>query len=285
MERILEFYDMPIFDLARENDIRIEVLPDLDSLYLHFARDITNEIKENNHKSKKSKFIFPVGPIGQYHHLVEISNSEKISWHDVYIFNMDEYCNWQGRAIDPNHPLSFKGFMRREFVDKLDPKIRIPDGNLHFPDPMNLDQISIMIKGVGGIDTCYGGIGYHGHIAFNEPIISRWYQISAEEFRNSKTRLVQLAPETVVMNSIRSTGGNPALLPPMAVSLGMADIYASNKIRLYCQGGSWQRNILRIALALHDDVRYPVTLLNRHADFKIITTEDTARKPMVKTAA
>ena len=285
MENLTAFANKPILDLARENNISIEVLPDLDSLYLHFARSIADEVKENNKKNRKTSFIFPVGPIGQYPVLVKISNEEKISWHSVHIFNMDEYCDWQGRAIDPRHPLSFRGFMQREFIEQLEPEIRILEGNVQFPDPLNLDQISTRIKDIGGIDTCYGGIGYHGHVAFNEPIISRWYQISADDFRNSKTRLLQLAPETVVMNSIRSTGGNPALLPPMAVSLGMGDIYNSKKIRLYCQGGAWQRTVLRIAITVHDDVRYPVTLLNRHLDLKIITTEDTAKNPVAEIAA
>ena len=198
---------------------------------------------------------------------------------------MDEYCDWQGRAIDPNHPLSFRGYMQREFINRLDKDLRVPEDQLQFPDPLHLDQVSKKIIEVGGIDTCYGGIGYHGHVAFNEPIISRWYEVSPDEYRNSKTRLVHLAPETVVMNSIRSTDGNPASLPPMAVTLGMADIYAAKRIRLYCQGGAWQRTILRIALMVKNDVRYPVTLLNQHPDFKIVTTEDTATTPDMKTNA
>lgn len=36
-----------------------------------------------------------------------------------------------------------------------------------------LEEIKVNVKEVGKIDTCYGGIGYHGHIAFNEPPINR----------------------------------------------------------------------------------------------------------------
>ena len=80
---------------------------------------------------------------------------------------------------------------------------------------------------MGGIDICYGGVGYHGHIAFNEPPISRWFQVSILEFKNSKTRIVPLAADFIVMNSIRNTGGNPRNFPPMGVTLGMADILAA----------------------------------------------------------
>jgi glucosamine-6-phosphate deaminase len=173
----------------------------------------------------------------------------------------------------------------QNFFQQLDPALRPPPDQTLFPDPLNLDLISQRIKAVGGIDTCYGGIGYHGHVAFNEPPISRWYKLTPEQFRQSLTRIVPLAPETIVMNSIRATGGNPAALPPMAVTLGMRDIVAARRIRLYCQGGAWQRTVLRIALLGEEDVDYPVTLLREHPDYTIVTTEETAQPPGRQTAA
>ena len=94
-----------------------------------------------------------------------------------------------------------------------------------------------------------------------------------------------LAPETIVMNSIRATGGNPAVLPPMAVTLGMRDILAARRLRLYCQGGAWQRTVLRIALMGDEDVDYPVTVLQGHPDYAIITTEEAAQPPIPGVAA
>jgi glucosamine-6-phosphate deaminase len=285
MEIYPEYLQIPANELTRQSKIPLEILPDLPALYKHFARSIADRIQSNNLIGNPTRLILPVGPIGQYPILVEICNKERISWENVHIFHMDEYCDWQGRSISRGHPLSFRGFMEREVYSKLDPNLHIPEDQRHFPDPIQLDEISREIQTVGGIDCCYGGIGYHGHIAFNEPIISRWYEVSAEAFLRSKTRIIKLAPETVVMNSIRATGGNPAALPPMAVTLGMADIYAAKRIRLYCQGGAWQRTVLRIALMVEDDVRYPVTLLHKHGNIKIITTENTARTPKIQTRA
>jgi glucosamine-6-phosphate deaminase len=161
----------------------------------------------------------------------------------------------------------------------------LPDNQIHFPDPRHLDRIGQRIAEVGGIDTCYGGIGYHGHLAFNEPPISRWCKLAPAEFRASVTRIVALPPETVVMNSIRSTGGNPAALPPMAVTLGLADILAARRLRLYCQGGAWQRTVRRLALLGDEDVDYPVTLAQGHPDYVIITAHDTAQPPVPGIAA
>lgn len=280
MENLPGYLTVPAADLARNSKVRLEILADLPSLYQHFARSIADEIKENNHQGKSTRLILPVGPLGQYPILADICNREQISWKNVFTFNMDEYCDWQGRAVPASHPLSFRGYIQQNLFDCLEAEIRIPDDHIHFPDPLHLDWISDRIQAVGGIDTCYGGVGYHGHVAFNEAPISRWFKLSPDEYRNSLTRLVQLEPETIVMNSIRATGGNPAAMPPMAVTLGMKDIFNARRIRLYCQGGSWQRTVLRIAVMGDETVEYPVTLLQKHPDIAILTDENTAIPPI-----
>jgi glucosamine-6-phosphate deaminase len=285
MDYLPEYLLIPAAELAQVSKVALKILPDLPALYQHFARSIADEIQENNRLGKPTRLILPVGPLEQYPVLVEICNRERISWKNVYTFNMDEYCDWQGRAIPATHPLSFRGFIQKNLFERLEPDIRIPATQIHFPDPLRLDWIGERIQAVGGIDTCYGGIGYHGHVAFNEAPISRWFQLTVDQFRNSLTRLVQLEPETIVMNSIRSSGGNPAAMPPMAVTLGMQDIFNARRIRLYCQGGSWQRTVLRIAVMGEESVGYPVTLLQRHPDYAIITDENTAVPPIPQAKA
>ena len=132
------------------------------------------------------------------------------------------------------------------------------------------------IAGLGGVDSCYGGIGIHGHVAFNEPPISRFYQVTLEEFRQSRTRVLPLAPETMVMNSIRRMGGNFYTFPPMAITIGMKDILESRRIRLYCDGGDWQKAILRISLLGEVSTDYPATLLQDHPNAMITADAETA---------
>jgi glucosamine-6-phosphate deaminase len=285
MDNLPEYLQIPAAELARASKVSLHILPDLPALYQHFARSIAGEIEANNRLGNLTRLILPVGPLGQFPILADICNRERISWKNVFTFNMDEYCDWQGRVVPASHPLSFRGFIQTNLFERLEPEIRIPDAQIHFPDPLNLDWISERIQAVGGIDTCYGGIGYHGHVAFNEAPISRWYLVTPDQFRNSLTRLVQLEPETIVMNSIRSTGGNPAAMPPMAVTLGMHDIFNARRIRLYCQGGSWQRTALRIAVLGEETVSYPVTLLQGHPDYAIITDENTAVPPIPQASA
>lgn len=268
----------PIERLAARSPVKLTVLKSRQDAHAHFARAIADEIKENNARNEPTRLILPVGPSLHYPILAEITNRERISWKNVYTFNMDEYLDWQGRPVSPEHPLSFVGFMRR-FFDSIDESLRIPPGQMWFPDVHHIDRISEKIREVGGIDTCYGGVGVHGHLAFNEPPISRFHQVSLEEFAASRTRIVPLAPETIVMNSIRACGGAFHDFPPMAVTLGMADILQSRRIRLYCDGGEWQRTALREALGGEPRIEYPVTLIQRHRDAAIITTEETALPP------
>ncbi len=268
-------------ELPAHSRIRIQVLPDPAALFQHFALALADEIQANNHAGRPTRLILPVGPVGQYPLLAEICNRERISWRQVHSFNMDEYCDWQGRWLPADHPLSFRGFMRRSFFDLLDEDLRIPEEQIHFPDPLNLERIQTEIEAAGGIDTCYGGLGYHGHIAFNEPPISRWHTVPVEEFKVSLTRLVPLAADTVVMNSIRNTGGNPRNFPPMGVTLGMGAILAARRIRMYCAGGRWQQHVARMAMFSNETVEYPVTLLQNHPDYELILDQSTAEPPLV----
>ena len=282
---------LPAAELESRSPIPLTILPDVTTLDDHFANAVANEIAANNQLGAPTRLILPVGPVGYLPRLAQISNDREIHWHRVHLFFMDEYCDWQGRLITPEHPLSFAGFAKRTLLDQLRPALALPISQLHFPDPRQLDAVSEAIAHLGGIDSCYGGIGIHGHIAFNEPPLSRWFTVTPAEFKASKTRLVQLAPETVVMNASRGASGNLAMLPPMAVTLGMADILGAQRIRLYCQGGVWQRTVLRLALFGNpdhtdgEDVNYPVTLLRGHLDLAIVATVETAMSPIPRMAA
>ncbi len=267
---------LPTEQLQQAAKTPLRIAPDRAALHAAFAREIAGEIKARNAAGEPARLILPVGPVGQYPLLAEICNRERISWRNVWTFNMDEYCDWEGRSIPLDHPLSFEGYMRRDFFARLDAGLRIPDAQVFFPRIERIDEVSETIAKLGGIDTCYGGVGVHGHVAFNEPPISRFHQVTLEAFRNSRTRVLPLAPETIVMNSIRRVGGNFYTFPPMAITLGMKDILESRRVRLYCDGGDWQQAILRISLLGDVSTHYPATLLQDHPDALITADAATA---------
>jgi len=256
--------------------MRLRVLPDGDALYADLAAALLDEVRTAARESRPCRLIVPVGPRGQYPLFVELCNRQRVDLRHVHLFAMDEYLDWQGRYLPPEHPLAFRGFLRRALVSALHPALGFTADRLVFPDPLDLDAYSRRIAEVGGIDACFGGIGVHGHVAFNEPPLSRFTEVTAEAFARSLTRIVPLAPETVVMNSIRAAGGDFAHFPSMAVTAGMADILAARRIRLYCDGGAWQRSVLRRALFGPAEVAWPVTLLRGHTDYAIACDAATA---------
>jgi glucosamine-6-phosphate deaminase len=89
----------------------------------------------------------------------------ELDWGKVNIFHMDEYL-----GLDATHPASFPRFLRRHFLDHLQP----PAGAF-FPVPgqhPNPDQACREYESLlrdHPVDLCALGIGENGHLAFNDP--------------------------------------------------------------------------------------------------------------------
>ncbi len=274
-----ELREMAPEEVEREAGDRLTVAPDLPALYRHFAEAIAGEIQANNAAGRPTRLILPLGPRGQFPLLVEICNQRRISWANAHVFFMDEYLDWQGRPLSVDHPLSFEGHARRHLLDRLDPDLRLPETQLHFPDPFHLDELVAEMERVGGIDSCYGGVGIHGHLAFNEPPIGGLWRVTREEFKGCGPRVVALNPETIAMGVARWTDGDFSRFPTMAVTLGMKQLLGARRMRLYCDGGIWQRTALRAALFLEPTVEYPVSLIREHPDWQIVADPITVGYP------
>jgi len=276
-EEVRKLLSMGPEELVKEAKGRLIVLDTLDELHEHFARTIADEIKGNNEKGRTTRLILPVGPTGQYPILAEIINKERISLKNCYFFYMDEYCDDSGKAIPPSHPLSFRGEMEHLFFSKIDSELNIPEEQLIFPSHENLHLLKGKIEEVGGIDTCYGGIGVHGHVAFNEP---------EPNIRHTDPRLVYLNQYTITINAIRSeVGGDLVNFPRKAVTLGMNQICGARRVRLYCRNDivdiDWANLVLRLAVLGTPGDDYPVTYLTEHPDYVVVTIKNTAEKPKI----
>lgn len=278
---INEMLKIPAEKLDKYTKIPIKIFPDLDMFYKNISRQMADMIITNNKEGKKTKMILPVGPTQQYSVFAEIVNRERISCRDVWTFNMDEYLDWKGRPISEEHPLSFKGYMKNALWFKLDSELRMPENQMYFPNPLRIDEMDEKLDELGGADICFAGVGYHGHVAFNEPIISRWYKISEEEFLNARTHIVAIADDTFVVNSIRESGGNCEMFPPYAITIGMKDIMDSKHIEGVFYLGSVQRTVFRRTLFQEPTIEYPGTFLKMHPSFSISVDASTAAPPEI----
>ena len=272
-EEVKKILQMPLEEVIKKSGSHLILLENIQALYEHYARSIADEIKGNNKDDGITKLIFPVGPTDQYPILKDIINDERISLKDCLFFFMDEYCDDNGIELPEEHPLSFKGTMKGIFFDQIKPELCIPKERVIFPNHNNLSSLKGIIS-KHGVDTCYGGIGIHGHVAFNEP---------ETNILETDPRMVYLNEYTITINTLHlRVGGNIVNFPRKALTIGMRQIMNSKRIRLISLNVSpldWATTILRISLfgKIGDD--FPVTYIRTHKDWKIISDHETAKCP------
>lgn len=255
---------------------RLVVFPAIDQLYRHFADSIAEEIIHNNKAGRSTRLILPVGPVGQYPILAQRVKDEEISLANCWFFMMDELCDQDGVCLPSDHPLSFQRVFDESFTQSLSEPLRMPSEQLVFPCRENLPDLAGMIAELGGIDTTYGGIGIHGHLAFNEP---------ESNVSETDPRVVELNSFTRTINAVRSkVGGNLENFPRFGITLGMRQLLEAKRVRLYCRNGidlDWANTVLRLSVLAAPGDDYPVTHIRNHSDYQVVTDADTLKQPQV----
>lgn len=253
---------------------RIKIVPEPSDVYQEFASTFIAQLQDAQGNQGNLNLILPIGPTSQYPLIAAEINSRGLSMKNCRVVLMDEYLDWHGRPLKSNHHLSFRGQFEK-FLTAIDPGLRIRDEHWIIPDPFDINRVDDFISEHGPIQTCYGGVGVHGHIAFNEPPVSRYGALTLDEFRQCGTRVVVLAPETLTINALRGNHGKFSNFPTLAVTIGMKHILAANQIRLFADGGSRQHEALRQFVEEPENVFYPITLLKSHPDVSIIIDRNT----------
>lgn len=251
---------------------RMHIVDDVKALHASFARSIAAAVRKHG---RSPALILPWGPVGQYPVLARQLAVEGLSLRNCTLFFMDEYAGTDGKAVPADHPLSFRGAAER-WLQSLEEALRPLPENVVFPNESNAESIECRIRDLGGIDVCFGGIGIHGHIAFNEPQVG---------VSRSGVRLVVLNEVTRTINSIRAgVGGDLENFPRLAWTLGMRQCLCARRIELYCRsdrGLDWAKSVLRLALLGTPGDDYPVTWVRGHSDYQIVTTRSTAEVPSI----
>ena len=257
-----EYYQYTKEELLSNPKISLSCLPDNESVFRQMANQMIEEIEKNNRAEKKTVFICPVGPVGQYPYFVDMVNERGLSLKNVWFINMDEYLDDQKQWVPIDHPLSFRGFMERTVYSKIYEELLMPKRQRVFPDPNDVGYIPRLIEELGGVDIAFGGIGINGHVAFNEADPS----LTNEEFLNQKTRVLAITPETRTANAIGDFNGALEDMPHYCISIGMYEI------RLGCFR-NWHRAVVRRASYGEPTSAFPVTLLQGHPDLTLTFTD------------
>ena len=232
-------------------DFRIRVMDDADAFYRAFADDLVSRIRAARDEGRQFVAILPVGPMPQYALAAARINAERLSLAHVHTFNMDEYANHAGDTAPVTWPGSFQRAMRDRFFALLDPELRPPDAQVHFPTKEAIRDYSARIEALGGADVCYGGIGWCGHIAFWEPHLGAEFDGDLEAYMAAGPRLVELHPMTIMQNALHSFGGDWSWVPPKANTIGPREVLGARHRSFWLDGDlgggvSWQRFIARL---------------------------------------
>lgn len=268
---------LPPDRLGIGSPIRLAVVADAPALTACFADMLLAEYRAVLAAGRaRAVFIVPVGPIGQYQLLAERCNAERQDLGRLVLINMDEYLAPDGSWISADDPLSFRGHMQRNFWARIDPALAPHHPGL-FPDPQDWSLVPRTIAEMGGVDAAFGGVGVTGHLAFNDPP-EPGEATDPDAFAALPTRAVSLSRETLVIAAVNSAGGNVARIPRRAMTVGMREILAARKIRLFLHrayGGTMLR------LLLHGPVTaaVPASLLQRHPDAAVTVTQAATTRP------
>ncbi|MHB1987112.1 MAG: 6-phosphogluconolactonase [Acidimicrobiales bacterium] len=84
---------------------------------------------------------------------------QRVQWSRVHGFHLDEYC-----ALPPDHPSSFRTYLRKELGEKLALKMNYVEPE----DPASLATVAEAVS-EAMMDVSFIGIGENGHLGFNDP--------------------------------------------------------------------------------------------------------------------
>ncbi len=272
------YLKIPRNQLGAGHSVAIDVLGDLRSVAQHMAAAMAEEIRQAAAAGRGATLIVPVGPVEEFPILAETVNRERLSCRETMFINMDEYLDEHDDWVPLRHPLSFRGFMRRKFYDLLDAELAPPEELRVFPDPADPGAIAAVIERRGGVDACFGGVGINGHIAFNEPP-EPGEVCSPEEFAARPTRSLTLSRETRTINSV-TVGGEIAVIPQRAVTVGMQEILAARRLRFYCNR-PWQSSVVRRLLHGPITPACPASYLRTHRDAALVLADYVAKPPQI----
>lgn len=206
-----------------------------------------------------------------YERLAETFNRKALDLSQLHTFNLDEYVGDDGGWVPANHPLSYHAYMEQNFFCRLDPPLGMNRDHIHFPDPACPAAFDTLIRDLGGLDVQLLGIGFNGHIAFNEPQPES--VVSAVAYAALPTRVMDLTELTIDTNARLTAGGDRSRVPCRAVSMGMGSILASREILLLACFPE-QRAPLRRILQGYATPEVPASYLVAHHHATIIYTGD-----------
>lgn len=196
-------------------------------------------------------------PIGCYEKLVEWYQKGDIDFSSVQTVNLDEY-----RGLAKDNDQSYYYFMNQHLFQHININLE----NTHVPNGLESDtdkecsRYNEVIEQMGGIDMQLLGLGFNGHIGFNEP---------SSTFIKG-THCVTLAQRTIDANA--RFFETLEQVPKQAYTMGIGHIMSAKKILLVVSGKD-KAEILNEVLHGPITPAVPATILQFHPDVTIVADD------------
>ena len=103
--------------------------------------------------------------------LAQLINYFQIDCSKVHLFAEDEWADQDGNIAPITYEAGFAHSMIKYLQQQIDPKLRMPMENVHFPTNENIKDYSKIINDIseGGADIASTSPGWAGHMAFVDP--------------------------------------------------------------------------------------------------------------------
>ena len=239
-------------------DFHIKVMTDPGSVWV---ADMVARIQMSDIYDKKCVMILPNPCPVVYESVAATVNALGINCRNVHVFTMDEWADDQGNVAPIDYQCGFSYSQLKYFYGNINPELRMPLSQIHYPTTENIKDYSKMLEAEGGAEVCYSGPGWAGHLAFIDPLTPEFGTPSIEEYLKMEARIVTLNPMTIMQNSLHGVfgqSGDIASVPPRAATIGPVDVVrARNRLEFHALStsgtfSSWQRMVSR--LILHGEV-------------------------------
>ena len=197
-------------------------------------------------------------PEGTYKELIRLYENGLIDFSDIKTYNLDEYY-----PIKPDNDQSYRYFMDHHLFNYVNVKpenVHIPSGEMKNP-AVECREYDEMVERDGGIDLQLLGIGQNGHIGFNEPGDSLYYE----------THLTDLTENTIQANSRFFSEGE--VMPTFALTMGMGTIFSAKKILLLINGKN-KHEAFKQLLTDKITTACPATLLKLHPNVTVLCDKE-----------
>jgi glucosamine-6-phosphate deaminase len=200
-------------------------------------------------------------PLPLYAELSRMHKEDDLNFRRATTFNLDEYI-----GLGSDHPCSYHYFM----MENLFRHINVPKKNIHIPDGLTKDvpsfcqEYEAAIKRAGGIDLQILGLGWDGHIGFNEPTSSL----------SSRTRIKTLTKKTIEAN--KRFFSSEKEVPRHVITMGVGTIQEAKRCVLLAYG---ENKAAAVAAMVEGPITAmaPASVLQMHPSTVVIIDEAAAK--------